>query len=407
MKFIKDGISSDMIIDNVFGVTRLAKEAIIKYGDQNVVNATIGALFDDQAKLVALDSVYNVYNNLDNKVKAKYADGFAGNKSFIEAINKWVFNDTDMNLSYNTLATPGGSGALSISMLNLLDKDDIVLAPNIAWGSYKLMAEQFNLQYRTYNLISEDSFDLNDFKLQVTNALSEKKRIMILINDPAHNPTGLSMGEFTWNKIIAFLNEFVDSEIIIVNDVAYLDYAYDQNIAKAHFKSVNHINDNILFLVAYSLSKSFTFYGVRLGSLFVCSKNEDTLQSVYNVLEKGCRSIWSNVNNAAMETFAIVMNEHYDEYVNELNLYIDKLKNRSSLFIKEAKECGLETYPYSDGFFVTIVKLDNKQRDIDHQKLINNNIYTIKVNQGIRVGICAISEEKVKGLAHKIKEIIG
>ena len=55
---------------------------------------------------------------------------------------------------------------------------------------------------------------------------------------------------------------------------------------------------------------------------------------------------------------------------------------------------------------MTIRYDDNKKRDEDHQKLIDHHIYTIKVNKGIRVGLCSVPLKTVDGLAYKIKELI-
>ena len=37
---------------------------------------------------------------------------------------------------------------------------------------------------------------------------------------------------------------------------------------------------------------------------------------------------------------------------------------------------------------------------------MNEHIYTVKVNTGIRVAVCSLSVEKTKGLAIKMKEIL-
>lgn len=73
--------------------------------------------------------------------------------------------------------------------------------------------------------------------------------------------------------------------------------------------------------------------------------------------------------------------------------------------MKEANEVGLAHYPYKEGFFVTL-SMDNDLRDRFHQALMDEHIYTVKVNQGIRVAICSLSLEKTKGLAKRMKEIL-
>lgn len=74
MNFVKDSVNQRPIVDTVFTIVAKAKEAKEKYGADQVVDATIGSLYNEEGQLVALDSVYNSLKNLDNKVLAKYLD---------------------------------------------------------------------------------------------------------------------------------------------------------------------------------------------------------------------------------------------------------------------------------------------------------------------------------------------
>lgn len=106
-----------------------------------------------------------------------------------------------------------------------------------------------------------------------------------------------------------------------------------------------------------------------------------------------------------MAMFVDVMDNKMDAYLAEKDKYIDLLKERSQIFVEEADEVGLEHYPYKEGFFVTL-KMDNDLRDRFHQAMMEENIFTVKVNQGIRVAVCSLSVEKIKGLAKRMKEIL-
>ena len=85
-KFIRQNIDHQPIVDNVFKIVSLANEAIAKKGKENIVNATIGSLYDEDGNLVALDTVFNTYNSLDNRTKAKYASSFSGNPNFRQQV---------------------------------------------------------------------------------------------------------------------------------------------------------------------------------------------------------------------------------------------------------------------------------------------------------------------------------
>ena len=49
------------IEDTVFKVSNQAREMANKIGSQNVINATIGALFDEEGELVAYKTVKSLY----------------------------------------------------------------------------------------------------------------------------------------------------------------------------------------------------------------------------------------------------------------------------------------------------------------------------------------------------------
>lgn len=73
MNFVKESVNQTPIVDTVFSIVAKAKEAKAKVGSENVVDATIGSLYDEEGTLVALDSVFSSLKNLDNKVLAAYA----------------------------------------------------------------------------------------------------------------------------------------------------------------------------------------------------------------------------------------------------------------------------------------------------------------------------------------------
>jgi aromatic-amino-acid transaminase len=80
------------------------------------------------------------------------------------------------------------------------------------------------------------------------------------------------------------------------------------------------------------------------------------------------------------------------------------VKERSSLFLKEAKEAGLETYPYEAGFFISI-PARNAKSVVEY--LMKEDIYIVPNRDDcLRVAFSSISLKEVKGLAAKIKEAI-
>ena len=139
MSFVKDSVNKQPIVDNVFTIVSKAKQAIAEYGNDAVVNATIGSLYGEDGKLVALDTVYDSLKNLDNRSMAAYAASFTGNPDFKEQVYDWVLNGNS-HLNHEVIATPGGTGAVDMTVSYCLDPGQTLVLPSLAWGSYNRMA---------------------------------------------------------------------------------------------------------------------------------------------------------------------------------------------------------------------------------------------------------------------------
>ncbi len=407
MKFTKNSANLSRYADTVFGIVAKARKDIAENGPDIATDATLGSLFDEDGKLVAYDSVFNHYDNIDHRVKAAYASSFTGNPSFRKSVYEWATQGADLHLNSSVIATPGGSGAVSTAITTFLDAGETLLYPNIGWESYALMAQENGINSTSYNMFDGDSFDLKGLKEKVLEMMKKQERVVIAINDPCHNPTGYSMTVEEWKDLIAFLNECSKTHpCIVIDDIAYIDYSNDLAASRSYMNTFNDITDNVLICIAFSCSKTVTSYGLRCGAAIVLGKDPEKVDEVEIVMEKKARATWSNIPNAAMENFTWVVNENKDAFLKEKQGYIDLMKKRSALFLKEAQECGLETYPYKEGFFVTLVMKDNDMRDKVHAALMDEHIYTIQVNLGIRVAVCSLPVNKVYGLAQKMKEII-
>lgn len=406
MSFIKKSADITPIVDTVFAVVAQAAEAKKEYGVDKVVDATIGSLYGEDNKIVALKSVFDSFEEIAPEIKAKYAGGFKGNESYRSAIKDWVIGETE--LCSSVIATPGGTGAVNLTIELMLEVGQTVVIPEIAWGSYAVMANNRGIKVAKYSMFDGDSFNLTSFKEVCSKVMNDQKKLVVIINDPCHNPTGYSMTAEEWEAVIAYLNELSTlGEVVLLNDIAYIDYSYQREYARNYMNIFNKISEKVLVVVAFSCSKTMTSYGLRCGAALILAKDQREVQISEDCYAKAARAIWSNINNGAMENFVRVTTKYHDDFMNEKEEYIQLLKKRSDIVVKEASECGLELYPYKEGFFVTVKMENNELRDKYHEALIQNQIFTVKVNLGIRIAICSLSVDKCYGLAKRMKDILG
>ncbi len=129
------------LVDNIFATSKKAKQAIVKFGKENVINATIGSLYNEDEKLAVYDVVESVYRNLPPEDLYAYATNVIGEDDYLEEVIKVVFyedyKEVLKGLHIASIATTGGTGALSNTIKNYMDTGDKVLLPNWMCGTYK------------------------------------------------------------------------------------------------------------------------------------------------------------------------------------------------------------------------------------------------------------------------------
>ena len=404
MAFLNQNSDGKQMVDKVFKAAVKAREAKEQYGD-SVVDATLGTLFDEKGTFVALDSVWKPYEKLDQIEKARYARSIQGNPLYRDAVYNWLFHDYE--IPCEIIATPGGAGAVSATMHNVLNPGQTVIKPSQGWGPYKTMAYEHGLKLTSYNLFKDDVFDIEDFKATLTKVMNEEGKVLAIINDPCHNPTGYTMTGEEWDQVLEFINKLsLQGPVVIINDIAYVDYSTDP-AWKDHFKKYSNLAENVMVVIAFSLSKTFTAYGARVGAMVAISSNKEELEKFKNASIYSARSIWSTCNNSVMELFAKINNDStlHQNYIREKEVYIQLLRERANIFVNDCLDEELEIYPYKEGFFVTLRIEDDKKEEIN-LKLQKENIFTVEVDGGLRVALCSVPKRKLRGLARKIKNVL-
>ncbi|VEU83015.1 pyridoxal phosphate-dependent aminotransferase [Acholeplasma hippikon] len=386
-------------------ILSIAKEAQIhKQKDSTVVDATIGMFYDDEKKLI-INDVKEAYYNIDLFETFKYGATDGGNLFVNNAIDWVLSNKKEMIQSkykLTGLATPGGSGALSVIFNSYGHVNDKVLVSNLRWR-YEYFTSAAKKLIHEHNMFLGDAFDLASFEKELAYLCRIQETVIVVINDPCQNPTGYQLSESEWKKIVSILNKFNNNHIILVYDLAYFDYdprGYEE--ARRTFEYFMSLAPHTEVLISFSASKSFAMYGVRLGGLIGLHHNE----SQYNYFEKNAYEDalgkWSTAPSVGVNIFNQLVNKK-DSYLVTLNRLTNTLKVRGDIFIKEAKEANLAIYPYRGGFFVLV---KSEKPVLDFEKLKEQGIYLIPMDEGLRIALCGITTDEVYGLAKRIKTII-
>lgn len=381
--------------DPIFEISGKAKAAQAALGRDKVMDATIGAIMDDNGKLLCFDSVYDVLKSLPNEKLAAYAP-IAGTPDFLKAVEKACFAEYRPDAHIRSVATPGGSGGIKVAVWNYTSQGDDILVGDWFWGPYKTITEDGGRGLRKFELFdANNKFNIKDFEEKYTKLVEDQKRALVILNTPAHNPTGYSISDEEWDQILAILknlaNKDAENKIILLVDTAYIDYAGKGTDQRKFFAKFTNLPSNLFTMVAFSMSKGYTMYGQRSGALIGISSEEGIVEDFFFSASHAGRANWSNGTRGAMETLVAIDSdpEKLAAFEKEKEACKVLLQKRGTAFVNAAKEAGLEILPYIDGFFVTMPYKNPKALQ---DKLVEYNIYTVSLARGVRFAICAVDE---------------
>lgn len=389
--------------DKIFGISGRAKAAIAKKGKENVINATIGALLDDEGQLIVLSSVDEAVKSLSPAQYAEYAP-IAGTPGFKEAIVKAAFGEYVPKGYVGVVASPGGTGSLRNAIANYTCLGDKFLTHDWHWGTYKNIGMEIGRGEEIFDMFDEEgNFNLADFEYKVKKLLRIQDRLLIIINTPANNPTGYSLSDEDWDGVIRILNDTDPAKkVALVVDVAYIDFAGDEKEVRSFLPKLEELKENVLPMLAYSASKTFTFYGCRCAATICIAKSEEVRDEFERVLAFSARASWSNSPRMAQEVIAKIYSD------SELLAKVDEeragfrnmLLSRGHAFEEEAKKEGLQMVPFRGGFFCSVPCEDP---DAVSKRLEEVDVFVVPFTKGVRVSIASISEEKCRKLPKMIK----
>lgn len=388
--------------DKIFGISNRAKSMAAKVGSDKVVNGTIGALLDDEGKLIVLSSVDKVFKSLKPDEYASYAP-IAGIPEFREAVKKAAFGSYAPKSFTEAVATPGGTGAVRNAVANYSKPGDLVLVADWFWSPYRTICEEIGRGIQTFRFFNEEGkFDIDDFRKNVLELIEAQDSLVIVINTPAHNPTGYSLSVTEWRKIKEIFEKTPqDKHVALLCDAAYIDFAGDEEQYRQFLPVLDEMPENVLPLIGYSLSKTYTLYGMRCGALICMAKTPAIAAEFVQVSEFSSRGSWSNCNRAPQVILAkIFADAELKRRVDDERAgFRDMLIRRGKTFEKAAKECGLEMLPFDAGFFASMPMEDPEAVS---KELESEGIFLVPLAKGLRVSVASLPESVLEALPAKI-----
>lgn len=388
---------------DILKISKDALEAAKKYDD--VINASIGMFYDEDKTIGGMPIVTKAIRQFADELILPYPS-VDGGADFKKNVISWVLGKYESEIRekmfMSACATPGGSGAIASTFALYSKPNDYIFVSDVRW-QYERFADRAKLRIFEHKLFKNDAFDLDSFKDRLDELCKIQKQVIVIINDPCHNPTGYTLSLEEWQVILDTLNNKVDNDIVFLYDVAYLDFSHEED-TRQKMRYLPQLKNHVLTIISFSGSKTFGVYGMRLGAAIPISTNEALVKQAIPKYINEARGSWSATPTPSIELLNhFSMKEHKEAFKQGLLHITTLVKKRSALFLEQAKAAGLNMYPFKSGFYAVIL---TKDPDQDYLRLAEHRIFAVPMNGGIRLALCSLSLKDIDGLAGKIKQIL-
>jgi aromatic-amino-acid transaminase len=377
-----------------------------KQRGEDIVDATIGVLLDDEGTLSVLPSAARAVREVPALEWATYAP-ISGMPEFRRAVADDLLSTSgELREMAVSVATPGATGALRHAITNFLEPGQAALTASWFWGPYKTICDEADRRLETFRMFAkEGGLDISALDAAIAKQISGQGRVLLVLNDPAHNPTGYSMTDNEWLAVTECVALHARrAPVTLLVDCAYLHYG--ARAPRAVADSVRCLAGKASLLFAWSASKSFTHYGLRAGALVACIADTTERSKVEAALSYSCRGVWSNCNRGGQAAITRLLRDPSlsAACTGERNALKATLLTRVDSFNRAAQRRSLKYPRYDGGFFVTVFD-DRARAKADEMRARGVFVVPQVLDDGsgaLRVALCAVAERDVVRLVEAL-----
>jgi aromatic-amino-acid transaminase len=368
-----------------------------KQAGESVINATIGSLMNDDGSLAILSTVTQTLREVPAAEWAAYAP-IPGLPAFNQAVIDDTFStEPELRATATAVATPGGTGALRHALMNYLESGQALLTPSFFWGPYQTLCEEHERTLDTFRMFdAQGNLDVAALDQKITEHHASQKRVLLFLNDPCNNPTGYSMTRGEWKQVVEVLLRHADKPVTLLVDMAYWLYAGEGD-PRAFLSELVPLLGKTGLLFAWSGSKSYTHYGLRVGALIACEAEEKNRHATQAALAYACRGTWSNCVRGGLVAVTRLLTERPLALACDTERHALKalLQKRVTAFNAAAQPRALQYPRYEGGFFVTVF---HPEAEAQAEKMRHQGVYVVPQKGALRVALCSASENDVPRL---------
>ncbi|OGR13798.1 MAG: hypothetical protein A2277_01245 [Desulfobacterales bacterium RIFOXYA12_FULL_46_15] len=338
------------------------------------INATIG-IAKEGGHVLSLPSITQYIQGIDSDEYLPYASSYgipALRKKWKEelVIKNPLLNNKNISLP---VVTSGITHGISILSDMWIDKNDVVILPDMFWGNYSLTFCVLNsariVHYSAYDE-NLTCFNIKSFEKVIREQAKLNDKIVTVLNFP-HNPTGYSLSRPEAEQVADILIDVAQkgTKIVVGCDDAYFGLFFEDETGKESiFAKIAGADKRIVAIKIDGATKEDYVWGFRTGFVTYGVYCDNSM--VYESLEKktaGC--IRGNISNCSHLSQTILLksmaDDNYEIYKKEkFELLKKRAQKIKQILINPKYKEAFDVYPFNSGYFMCI-----RLKDVNAEKL--------------------------------------
>jgi aromatic-amino-acid transaminase len=259
----------------------------------NKINLSIGVYLDEQGRLPVMRAVREAESALLQNIGPRPYLPMDGLAAYRKGVQQLLFGASLAALEEGriaTIQTLGGSGALRVGadFLHAYFAGRQVWISDPTWDNHRAIFQGAGFEVSSYRYYDPATKQADFAGMQAALERMPEGSIVVM-HACCHNPTGADLSQDQWRTLAQLAKR---RKLLPFFDIAYQGFGAgldDDAFPLRHFA-----NEGLQFLVAGSLSKNFSLYGERCGSLSVVCGSKPQADNVHGQLQSAVRRNYSS-----------------------------------------------------------------------------------------------------------------
>jgi aspartate/methionine/tyrosine aminotransferase len=303
------------------------------------------------------------------------------------------------------LVVPGLTCGISTLADLFVDKDDILVLPDLYWDNYPLIFDtRREAQIVTFPFFTAAG-GLNVGGLaKALRGAAPRGKVALLLNFP-NNPTGYSPTRAEADAVVDVLARLAGegTRCFVITDDAYFGLFYEPEIyTQSLFARLCGLHENILAAKVDGSTKEDLTWGFRTGFITLGARGltPEHYDALTRKLMGAVRSTVSNSSILAQNLIIHAMEspDRAKEKQEAATLLRQRYEKVKAILVKK-KSAALAPLPFNSGYFMSFRLNRGKAEDLRKALLMGHGVGTIAVDERcLRVAFSSVDLEKLDEL---------